>query len=159
MEMRISKLLSLDIYQKYINSSPVHYLEIYVEGKYKKTPIHITPSHSLLVRKKSHKIKDYIFASQLELGDYLYLATNNYQLINAYAPLTFEGNIIVNDFIVSCYRIFTHHIAHFIKNASTIIGFNFLCRNPTRCKIFITGYLMTFAIIQIVLNSTSKRLI
>jgi hypothetical protein len=124
-----SQLLALDIYQKWEKSSPINYLQIYTEKTNNEDPLYITPSHSLLVRKKNRSKKEYLFASAVEIGDYLYQTTNNYQSINevkvieiysikqfdAYAPLTLEGNIVVNNRIVSCYGTFSHSIGHLIK--------------------------------------------
>jgi len=124
-----SRLLALDIYQKWEKSSSIDYLEIYTEKKNNENPLYITPAHSLLIRKKSQSEKEYLFASEVEIGDYLYLITNNYQSVievqvtqinhvkqfDAYAPLTLEGNIVVNNRIVSCYGTFSHSIGHLIK--------------------------------------------
>ena len=131
MKLGYSRLLALDIYQKWNTSSSIDYLEI--KTKYDDTnggnPLHMTPGHSLLVRRKYKIEKEYLFASEVEIGDFLYQTISNHQSIietpiteinqikqfDAYAPLTFEGNIIVNNRIVSCYGTFSHSTGHLVK--------------------------------------------
>lgn len=121
-----SPILAIDIYQHHDHRSPVHYREIYTTMN--STALYITPSHLLLVRKKHSASLEYIFASQLNIDDHLYFVDGHGRLVNesrvtaihdvalfdAYAPLTFEGNIIVNHFIASCYGTFPHSIKHII---------------------------------------------
>ena len=131
MKLGYSRLLALDIYQKWNTSSSIDYLEI--KTKYDDTnggnPLHMTPGHSLLVRRKYKTRKEYLFASEVMVDDFLYQTVNNHQSIietpiteinqikqfDAYAPLTFEGNIIVNNRIVSCYGTFSHSTGHLVK--------------------------------------------
>lgn len=126
-ELRPSPLLAIDVYQHYDNLSPIYYREIYtiING----SALHITPSHSLLVRKKHKLYSEYLFASEIDIGDELYFVNEDNQStipvriiqindvihFDAYAPLTLQGNLIVNHFLVSCYGTFTHHVGHFIK--------------------------------------------
>jgi len=126
-ELRSSPILAIDVYQYYNRLSPVHYREIYTTVN--STALHITSSHSLLVRKKYKTYAEYLFAHQVDIGDYLYFIKEDDRLTNevrvthiddimlfdAYAPLTFEGNIIVNHLIVSCYGTFTHSTGHLVK--------------------------------------------
>lgn len=91
--------------------------------------LHITLSHSLLVRKKHKVHSEYLFAQDVEIGDDLYFVNEHNQsiipmritemtdviLYDAYAPLTLEGNMIVNHYVVSCYGTFHHHLGHLIK--------------------------------------------
>lgn len=93
--------------------------------------LHITPSHSLLARKKHKFYPEYLFAQDVEIGDDLYFVNEHNQSIipmrvteitdvifyDAYAPLTLEGNLIVNHYVVSCYGTFHHHLGHLIKMA------------------------------------------
>jgi hypothetical protein len=76
-----SRLIALDIYQKLDNSSSIDYLEIHTEKKDNEDPLYKTPTHSLLVRKKYPSEKEYLFASEVEIDDYLYLTTSNYQSV------------------------------------------------------------------------------
>lgn len=126
-ELRSSPILAVDVYQHYNHLLPVEYREIYTTIN--STALHITSSHSLLVRKKHKTYVEYVFARQINIGDHLYFAKeddrstnevtvthiNDIILFDAYVPLTFEGNIIVNRLIVSCYGTFTHSTAHLIK--------------------------------------------
>jgi hypothetical protein len=127
-KLRPSPVLAVDIFQEYNNASPVNFLEIYVESNVSVKPLHITPRHSLFVKKKDDSEARYIFASQVQLGDYVYLRNNGYlsaegvrviaikmvQLSDAYAPLTLEGTLVVNDLVVSCYGTFKHSFVHLI---------------------------------------------
>ena len=126
-ELRSSPILAIDVYQHYNPHSPVYYREI--STTIHSSALHITPSHSLLVRKKHNSYSEYLFASQVSIGDHLYFVNeytqstievtvtqiNDTILFDAYAPLTVEGNIIVNHLIVSCYGTFTHSVGHLVK--------------------------------------------
>lgn len=116
----------MDVYQHYNRFSPIRYRKIYTQNN--NSTLQITPSHSLLVRKKYREHAQYRFASEIENGDYLYLATasnnlveatvtkiDDLELFDAYAPLTLEGNILVNRLVVSCYGTFTHSTGHLVK--------------------------------------------
>jgi hypothetical protein len=127
--LRSSPILAIDIYQHYNRLLPLHYREIYTTSN--STALHITSSHSLFVRKKYKSYAEYLFAFQIDIGDHLYFVEEDDRsanevtvtriddqiLFDAYAPLTFEGNIVVNHLIVSCYGTFTHSTGHFIKMA------------------------------------------
>ncbi|CAF3363910.1 unnamed protein product [Rotaria socialis] len=124
-----SPLLGLDIYQKYKNDSPVRYLEIHTNSSSATSPLHITSTNSLLVTKKGESKSRYIFAQEVNIEDYLHSITDDYEfsissqvthikpvvLFDAYAPLTLEGNFIVNNFVVSCYGTFSHSTGHLVK--------------------------------------------
>jgi hypothetical protein len=126
-ELRSSPILAIDVYQHYNRLLPLHYREIYTTTN--STALRITSSHSLLVRKKHKSYSEYLFAFQIDIGDHLYFAReddrladevtvtqiDDTNLFDAYAPLTFEGNIIVNHIIVSCYGTFTHSTGHLVK--------------------------------------------
>jgi len=126
-EFHSSPILAIDIYQHYDRLSPVHYREIYTTIN--STALHITSSHSLLVRKKHKSYLEYLFAFEIDIGDHLYFVNKQNRstdeveviqiddtiLFDAYAPLTFEGNMIINNFIVSCYGTFTHSTGHLVK--------------------------------------------
>jgi hypothetical protein len=123
-----SQILALDIYQKWDTSSSIDYLEIHT-GDNDEDPLYITPTHSLLIRKQDRSIQEYLFASEAEIIDYLYVTDHDYQSVievpisrirsikqfDAYAPLTFEGSIVVNNKVVSCYGTFSHSTGHLIK--------------------------------------------
>ena len=127
LNVRSSKLLALDIFQKLDRRSPIHYLEIITSEN--TSALHLTPHHSLLVKKKYHLKTKYRFASQVNIGDHLYLCKSNndfteevlvtdiydVELFDAYAPLTMEGNIIVDHLVVSCYGTFSHSFVHFLR--------------------------------------------
>ena len=121
-----SQVLAVDIYQKWNRSSSIIYLEIYTGDN---NPLYITPAHSLRIRKQSRSVQEFLFASEAEVGDYLYVTNPDYQSVSevpiskintikqfdAYAPLTFEGNIVVNNKVVSCYGTFSHSTGHLVK--------------------------------------------
>lgn len=127
LKIRPSKLLALDLFQQYDRRSPIHYLEIITSKN--TSALHLTPHHSLLVKKKYHSKAKYRFASQVNIGDQLYLSQSNrdspeevivteindVELFDAYAPLTMEGNLIVDHLVVSCYGTFSHSFAHFLR--------------------------------------------
>ena len=127
LQIKSSVLLAMDIYQYHNPLSPVEYRKIYTTAN--TSILHITPSHSLLMKKKYQHHPQYQFAADAEIGDVLYIFSGNDRLVNevtiiyidqvqlfdAYAPLTFEGNLIVNDVIVSCYGTFTHSTGHLVK--------------------------------------------
>lgn len=127
--IRSSRLLAMDIYQYYNRQSSIPYRRIHTTANI--SALQITPSHSLLVRKKHQYHGEYRFASEAEIGDTLYMVTVNNRLIeevvvtdieevplfDAYAPLTLEGNLIVNQLVVSCYGTFTHSTGHLVKMA------------------------------------------
>ncbi|CAF0736866.1 unnamed protein product [Rotaria sordida] len=127
-KLRSSPVLAVDIFQKYNNGSSVDFLEIQVESNVRFKPLHITPRHSLLVKKEHDVQVKYLFASQVQIGDYLYLVEDDYlsaiqarvtsiknvQLFDAYAPLTLEGTLVVNDVVVSCYGTYVHSFVHLI---------------------------------------------
>lgn len=128
MRLGYSRLLALDIYQKWNTSSSIDYLEIKTLND-NEVPLYITPAHSLLVRRKHQLEKEYLFASEVNVGDFLYQTINNHRSLietpineintvkqfDAYAPLTFEGNLIVNNRVVSCYGTFAHSTGHLVK--------------------------------------------
>ena len=154
-QLRSSPVLAMDIFQKYNNGSPVNFLEIHVEPNGSAEPLHITPRHSLFVRKKDNYQGKYLFASQVQVGDYIYLKNNGYfsassvrvigikmvELPDAYAPLTLEGTLVVNNIVVSCYGTLTHSFVHLLMTprrwllygafqvASTLMGSIFAERN------------------------------
>ena len=127
-KLRSSPILAVDIFQKHNNGSPVDFLAIHVESNVSVKPMHITPRHSLLVKKNDDAEAKYIFANEVQAGDYVYLKDDGYssasavrvaaikmvELPDAYAPLTLEGTLVVNDIVVSCYGTYTHSSVHLI---------------------------------------------
>ncbi|CAF1007919.1 unnamed protein product [Didymodactylos carnosus] len=93
-----------------------------------KEPLRITRLHSLLVKKLGDSAEKYRFASEVEIGDELYLAERNsskvkkvrvtktetIELYDAYAPVTYEGTIIVDGFVTSCYGTYKHENMHLL---------------------------------------------
>ena len=86
--------------------------------------------HSLLLKKHNHTQPRYTFANEARVGDSVYII-NHGQIpeqvtitniktrifYDAYAPLTFEGNFVVNNVIVSAYGTFQHEVAHYLVKA------------------------------------------
>lgn len=100
----------------------VNLLEIIIENH--DQPLRLTPTHSILVKRDQEFLYD--FASNLKVGDLLRssgLKSKRIEKINEislanqtiWTPLTFEGNVIVNDVIGSCYATFSHSLMHFIS--------------------------------------------
>ena len=127
---RSSPLLAMDIYQKYTRHASVQYLAIHVASNITISPLHITPAHSLLVTKNEQNRENFLFASEVNVDDYLHSITmgehrstakvrvsriESVELFDAYAPLTMEGNLVVNNLVVSCYGSFSHATGHCIK--------------------------------------------
>nr|ACD54814.1 hedgehog/intein domain-like protein [Adineta vaga] len=108
--VRTSPILAVDVFQMHNPDFPVDYLEIFVKSNLTMEPLRITPYHSLLVKKQHYNRPRYIFASQVNVGDTLFFVVKNgffyseikinaikkIKLFDAYAPLTFEGSLIVN---------------------------------------------------------------
>lgn len=82
----------------------------------------VTPSHLLLIwHAKNDAVANYKFADQIEIGDYVLVNFNNIlkprKVINitnelhrgVYAPLTYDGTIIVNSITASCYALVVNH--------------------------------------------------
>lgn len=85
----------------------------------------VTPAHLVLVWKPQEQTTKYIFAERLEEGDFVLVHINGVLeprkviTITAelhkgfYAPLTYEGTIIVNSITASCYALVeSHSTAH-----------------------------------------------
>ncbi|CAF3961116.1 unnamed protein product [Rotaria magnacalcarata] len=89
-------------------------------------PLRLTSSHSILTRKPSNGIEQYRFARDVSVGDFVFSAIEQQSIKvtdvrhvfhadeYAYAPLTFEGTIVVNDLIASCYATHSHSNMHII---------------------------------------------
>ena len=124
-----SAVLAVDVYQHHNTEKPVEYLEIHTNSAM--PPLHITPSHSLLVKRNGDVRPQYVFAAQAQVGDAIYMVNNGITTVaavniteirktvfyDAYAPLTFEGNLIVNRIVVSTYGTFQHELAHHLIKA------------------------------------------
>ncbi|CAF0987878.1 unnamed protein product [Rotaria sordida] len=103
----------------------VRFLEIYTINK--QEPLRLTPSHSILIKKNTKKESSfhYNFAYNIAIGDFVFsselkpLRVINIKEIILYnqiisTPLTFEGNIIVNNLIASCYATYHHKFMHML---------------------------------------------
>jgi hypothetical protein len=105
--------------------SSVRFLDIYTTND--RTPLRLTSSHSILTKKNNGKQSpfDYDFASNIAIGDFVVssklksVKVINIKEIMLYnqtisTPLTFEGNIMVNNLIGSCYATFNHQLMHMV---------------------------------------------
>jgi hypothetical protein len=105
--------------------SSVRFLDIYTTNNLQ--PLRLTPSHSILTKKhNNHQSSfDYDFAYNLAIGDFVLSSKlKSVQVINIKeiilynqtisTPLTFEGNIIVNNLIASSYATFKHSFMHML---------------------------------------------
>ncbi|CAF1304377.1 unnamed protein product [Adineta steineri] len=123
-----STVLAVDVYQYYNEKKPIEYLEIHTSSL--SPALYITPAHSLLLKKYNNIQPRYTFANEARVGDYIYLINGEQTLeevtityirtrkfYDAYAPLTFEGNFIVNNVLVSAYGTFKHEVAHYLIKA------------------------------------------
>jgi hypothetical protein len=94
----------------------VDYLQIFTE----ESTLEITPTHLILMRRKSDpNPPHYLQAAKLNPGDSVFISDDDpagkikevqvirihgpIKLTDAYAPLTMEGTLIINDMLVSCY--------------------------------------------------------
>jgi len=94
----------------------VNYLQIFTET----STLEITPTHLILMRRQNDpNPPNYLQAAKLRAGDSVFISDKDsngkieevkvtriegpIQLTDAYAPLTMEGTLIVNDMLVSCY--------------------------------------------------------
>ena len=112
-QFRSSRVLTVFHHRR----SFVRFLDLYTTEN--SQPLRLTPSHSILTK------NGYDFASNLLIGDWL--ISSEFQpvqitkideilLVNQTisTPLTFEGNIIANNLIASCYATFNHQSMHLI---------------------------------------------
>jgi len=123
-----SPVIAIDIFQKYDTNAPIHFLEIHTESNLTLQTLRITPQHLLFAKKKADHQSKFYFASDIQPDDYLYSSKhesyfgyetkvvhiNRTVLFDAYAPLTLEGSLIVNDIVVSCYGTYSHDLVHWI---------------------------------------------
>ncbi|CAF0973804.1 unnamed protein product [Didymodactylos carnosus] len=124
---KYSTVLAIDVYQYFDLKSPVEYLEIHTSLT-NLQPLHITAAHSLLVKKQNSTGEKYLFAREIHSGDSIYLVNKENMVeevhvtevkqttsYDAYVPLTYEGTLVVNQALVSCYGTVTHNVGHLIK--------------------------------------------
>lgn len=106
--------------------SSVRFLDIYTTNN--KEPLRLTPMHSILTQTNSNDRAsfEYKFANQISIGDWILssklhpVQVTNIEEIRLFnqtisTPLTFEGNIIANQLISSCYATLNHKLMHFIS--------------------------------------------
>ena len=114
-----SRLLTVFHHQR----SSVRFLDIYTTAG--QVAVRLTPSHSILLKKNSEKSSSFQYASNVAIGDFLYSSklrsarvTNIKEIIlynqTISTPLTFEGSIIVNNLIASCYATYNHYFMHLL---------------------------------------------
>ncbi|CAF0859572.1 unnamed protein product [Adineta ricciae] len=113
----------LAIFRHYRSS--ILFMEIYFNEN-RSQPLRLTPTHSVLVRGSHDESEQYRFARDISAGDFVY-STLLHQMVKvikirestnvddyAYAPLTFEGRIVTNNIIASCYATYPHWLMHII---------------------------------------------
>lgn len=116
-----SRILTIFHHQR----SSVRFLDIYTTNNLE--PLRLTPSHSILTKKtnRQQNFFHYDFAYNIVIGDFIYsselepvevVTIKEIILYNQTisTPLTFEGNIIVNNLIGSCYATYTHKFMHLL---------------------------------------------
>jgi hypothetical protein len=94
------------------------------------TTLRLTPTHFLLVRKQNERRKKYARALDVSVGDFLFSTSSLLNITSvritrverrtlenedAYTPLTYEGTVIVNDLVASCYSTHSPAIMHVIS--------------------------------------------
>ena len=105
----------------YHHFSSIRLLDIYTTHKIR--PLRLTPTHSLLVQKAKTDTKKFQQALEISIGDYLISPTLELLQVSdikeifmndttIYAPLTFEGTIVTNHSIASCYGTYSHQFMH-----------------------------------------------
>ena len=113
----------LAIFRHYRSSIP--FVELHTIDN-QTEPLRLTPFHSILSRKPYDHIEQYRFARDVSVGDFVFSILHG-KLIEitavhitihveeyAYAPLTFEGTIVTNNLIASCYATFSHSTMHIL---------------------------------------------
>lgn len=123
-----SIVLAIDTYQLYDTTNPIEYLVL--NTTFGGPALHITPEHSLLIRKHDEFYPRFVFAREVQVEDSMYVADSRLKIrevpvtsitkklfYDAYAPLVFEGNLLVNNAVVSAYGSFSHALAHYIIKA------------------------------------------
>jgi hypothetical protein len=116
-----SRVLAIFHHQR----SSVRFLDIYTTDN--QEPLRLTPTHSILTKKNSAKqssfhydfayniaINDWIVSSKLESIQVMKIEEILLYNQTISTPLTFEGNIIVNNLLASCYATFNHQLMHFL---------------------------------------------
>lgn len=106
----------------------INYLRIFT----KDSTLEMTPSHLILMHRQNDlNPPNYLQAAKLRPGDSIFLAKNDahgklepiqviriessIQSTEAYAPLTMEGTLIVDNVLVSCYGEYEHQsLVHFV---------------------------------------------
>jgi len=117
-QIQKSRVLTIFHHQR----SSVRFLDIYTTNN--QEPLRLTPSHSILT-KKNNQFR-YDFAYNIAIGDLILSSKlKPVQVINIKeiilynqtisTPLTFEGNIIVNNLIGSCYATYSHNLMHILS--------------------------------------------
>ena len=103
--------------------SSIRFIDIYTTESI--FPLRLTPLHSLLVRPKHSRTERYAFAQTISVDDFVFSSDSRFIKVTniieilvsndiVYAPLTFEGSIIVNGLVASCYGTLDHSIMHMI---------------------------------------------
>jgi len=101
--------------------SSIRLLDIYTT--HQAQPLRLTPTHLVLVRKFNTNVEKFQYASEVSIGDFLFSSALQPQRVfdikeivvdntTVYAPLTFEGTIVTNNLIASCYGTYSHNFIH-----------------------------------------------
>jgi hypothetical protein len=120
-QIQKSRVLAIFHHQR----SSVRFLDIYTIDN--QQPLRLTPTHSILIKKNSDQQSSfhYEFAYKIAINDWILssklqpirvIEIKEILLYNQTisTPLTFEGNILVNNLIASCYATFNHQLMHFL---------------------------------------------
>lgn len=101
--------------------SSIRFINIYTSLS--SVPLRLTPLHSVLVLPQHDTRERYFFAKDVSAGDLVF--TSELQTLKVvdvkesfvyeesiYAAITFEGNIVANGIVASCYATYDHSTMH-----------------------------------------------
>jgi hypothetical protein len=144
-QLQKSRILTIFHHQR----SSVRFLDIYTRNN--REPLRLTPSHSILTKKNNDQqsLFHYDFAYNIVIGDFIFSSKlESVQVVNIKeiilynqtisTPLTFEGNIIVNNLIGSCYATYTHQFMHML---TTPIRYWYQIETVSRFNYFIVHFI------------------
>jgi len=143
-QTKYSPIITIFNFQEYNQQRPVNYLEFHTSSK-TNSHFRLTPSHLLLVKTFAQINQKYYYASQVQVGDQLFMIEDGnssvtnvrvndiklIQLHDAYAPISYEGTIIVDRFVASCYGGGDHEKIHLLLVAVRMF-YNLIQSNSVR---------------------------